>query len=79
MGAMENRLLREIGQAISHAVNVVVEQIGSKIGVLQEKLGADIASLRKDLDEHRNDSSIHLRPSPTPPKRAATRKTRRGR
>ena len=32
MGAMENRLLREIGQAL----NVAVEQIGDKVSVLDD-------------------------------------------
>jgi hypothetical protein len=50
MGAMENRLLREIGQAL----NVAVEQIGAKVSVLDDKykdLPARVAVVEREIAE----------------------------
>ena len=60
MGEMENRLLREIGQAL----NVAVEQIGAKVSVLDDKykdLPGRVAVLERDV------ADLKTRPTPPPP------------
>ena len=67
MVSMEERLLREIG----HALNVAVEQIGSRFGVVDDKyqdlpgrvtkLEADVAELQQRV------------PPPEPPRKRASR------
>ena len=67
MGAMENRLLREIGQAL----NVAVEQIGGKVSVLDDKykdLPARVAVVERDVAE------LKARPPTPPPAKGAMRK-----
>jgi hypothetical protein len=71
MGAMENRLLLEIG----HALNVAVEQIGAKVSVLDDKykdLPARVTVVERDVA----DLKARLTPPPPPatPKRKAATK-----
>lgn len=71
MQAMERRLLLEIGNAL----NIAVEQIGSKIGVVDEKyrpVARQIVTLGADLADHKIDFVLHKRP---PSRRTGTRKT----
>lgn len=75
LAAMEKRLLLEIG----HAVNVVIEQIGAKVAVIDEKYDGPMRQVRADLDGHRADFSLHMRPAPSPPKRTSRRKPLRPR
>lgn len=75
LAALEKRLLREIG----HAVNVVIEQIGAKVAVFDEKYDGPVRQVRADLDAHRTDFSLHTRPAPSPPKRTSRRKPPRPR
>ena len=77
--AMEKRLLLEIGHAIGHAANVMIEQVGAKVAVIDEKYNDPMRQVRADLDAHRADSSLHMRPAPTAPKRARRRKPLRRR
>jgi hypothetical protein len=75
LAAMEKRLLFEIG----NAVNVVIEQIGAKVAVFDEKYDGPVRQVRADLDAHRADFSLHTRPAPSPPKRTSRRKPLRPR
>jgi len=75
LAALEKRLLLEIG----HVVNVVIEQIGAKVAVFDEKYDGPVRQVRADLDAHRADFSLHTRPAPSPPKRTSRRKPLRPR
>jgi Vinculin Binding Site len=75
LAAMEKRLLRELG----HVVNVVIEQIGAKIAVIDDKYDGPMRQVRADLDAHRADFSLHTRPAPSAPKRTSRRKPLRAR
>jgi len=79
LAAMEKRLLLEIGHAIGHAANVVIEQIGAKVAVIDEKYNDPVRQIRADLDAHRADFSLHTRPAVAAPKRASRRKPLRRR
>ncbi len=73
MGDMENRLLREIGQAL----NVAVEQIGAKVSVIDDKykdLPARVALVERDVADLK--SRLTPPPPPTSRKRPATSKRR---
>jgi hypothetical protein len=70
LAAMEKRLLLEMG----HVVNVVIEQIGAKVAVIDEKYDGPMRQIRADLDAHRADFSLHTRPAPSPAKRIRRRK-----
>ena len=70
--AMEQRLSFQI----AHAIHAGIENVGSMIGALDDKytdLPAKVAEVRRDLDEHRTSSSLHLRPEPSPQKRVRKR------
>ena len=73
--SMEKRLLLEVG----HAVNVVLEQFGSKVAVIDDKYEGPVRQLRADLDAHCANSALHTRPAPLAPKRAIRRKSLRTR
>jgi hypothetical protein len=75
LAAMEKRLLLEMG----HIVNVVIEQIGAKVAVIDEKYDGPVREVRADLDAHRADFSLHTRPAPSPAKRTSRRKPLRPR
>ena len=75
LAKMEKRLMLEIG----HVVNVVIEQIGAKVAIIDEKYDGPVHQLRADLDAHRADSSLHTRPAPSAPKRVSRRKPLRAR
>ncbi|HEX7841376.1 MAG TPA: hypothetical protein VF469_28050 [Kofleriaceae bacterium] len=75
LAALEKRLLREIG----HAVNIVIEQIGAKVAIIDDKYDGPVRQVRTDLDGHRADFSLHTRPVPSPPKRISRRKPPRSR
>ena len=70
LAAMEKRLLLEMG----HVVNVVIEQIGAKVAVIDDKYDGPMRQIRADLDAHRADFSLHMRPAPSPAKRTRRRK-----
>jgi len=73
--SMEKRLLLEMG----HVVNVVIEQIGSKVAVIDDKYEGPMREIRADLDTHCANSALHTRPAPLAPKRASRRKPQRTR
>ena len=78
MRQMEQRLLLEIG----HALNVAVEQIGSKVGFVDDKYRdalPQLGSLRRELDEHRVDFRLHKRPPAAAPKRSTAKRKPRAR
>jgi hypothetical protein len=75
LAALEKRLLFEIG----HVVNVVIEQIGAKVAIIDDKYDGPVRQVRTDLDGHRADFSLHTRPVPSPPKRTRRRKPPRAR
>ncbi len=59
---MESRMLREIGAAISHSTSVVEEHFTQLFGLLDEKykdVPEKVIALRRDLDEHVSDGSLH--------------------
>ena len=68
--SMEKRLLLEMG----HAVNVVLEQFGSKVAVIDDKYEGPVRQLRADLDAHCANSALHTRQAPLAPKRTSRRK-----
>ena len=79
LAAMEKRLLLEIGHAIGHAANVVIEQIGAKVAVIDEKYNDPVRQIRADLDAHRADFSLHTHTARSAPKRISRRKSLRPR
>jgi len=75
MTSMEKRLLLEMG----HVANVMIEQIGAKVAVIDDKYDGQVRQLRADLDAHCANSALHTRPAPSAPKRAIRRKSLRTR
>lgn len=73
--SMEKRLLLEMGRV----ANVMIEQIGAKVAVIDDKHDGPVRQLRVDLDAHCADSALHMRPAPLAPKRAIRRKSLRTR
>jgi chromosome segregation ATPase len=77
MVSMEQRLMRAINEAVTHAANVIFERTRDFIRALDDKyshLPAEVTAIRHDLDEHRGDLRLHSRP--TAPARRVARKSR---
>ena len=79
MKAMEERLGREIGAAISHATNVMMEEFRRRFAALDDKYG-DLRprqdKLRADLDTHTADVSLHVRRPAAPGKQTRRPRSR---
>jgi len=75
MTSMEKRLMLEMG----HVANVVLEQFGSKVAVIDDKYEGPVRQLRADLDAHCANSALHTWPAPLAPKRISRRKPQRSR
>jgi hypothetical protein len=58
--SMEHRLSQKISTEIAHALGVIEERFVNLFGLLDDKYGGATSELRRDLDEHRFDRSIHL-------------------
>jgi hypothetical protein len=73
---MEARLGRQIGEALSHVANVMLEHVGRLVSPIDEKyqdLLPGHAKLRSDFDTHVADTRMHMRPPAAPAKRARRR------
>jgi hypothetical protein len=71
--ASEERITLELAKAIAHITKVMEERLGSYVRVVDDKykdLPDATNALRVDLDDHRSDARIHVRP---PRKRARAR------
>jgi chromosome segregation ATPase len=85
LGGVEQRLVgmeERLGFQITHAANWVVEQLGKLVKQIDEKYAdvpGELAALRRELDEHRSDASLHVRPTRAPPKRVAQGKPKKPR
>jgi hypothetical protein len=71
MVAMEKRIKAELLQAFERYVtqigNMMVERVASEVRVLDDKyrdLPREASTLRTDLDDHRTNLRIHVRPPP---------------
>jgi hypothetical protein len=67
MITLEQRLKRDFEASAEHIARVVSEQLGSQVRVLDDKyshLPAESVELRRDLDDHRTNPRIHVRPQP---------------
>jgi len=79
LAAMEQRMNAKTDEAVSHTANVMMEQIRILVNVVEEKyehLPGDVATLRRDFDEHRTDLHLHARSPATLPKRATKKQPR---
>lgn len=52
-------LNRRIGSEISRALGVIEERFASLFALLDDKFGGQVASLRRDLDDHIADRTLH--------------------
>jgi hypothetical protein len=71
MRNMEKRIITELGGVIQRAMNIAVEQIGSKVGVVDEKyqdLPGRVSRLEHDVD----DLKLPRHP-PVPPRKRPAR------
>jgi DNA repair exonuclease SbcCD ATPase subunit len=72
LAAMEHRLTLEIGKAMSTATGVMAEDFRRMATAIEEKYSdvpRDVAAVREDLDDHRSDLNLHVRPAVASPKR----------
>jgi len=79
MKAMEARLQRYIGEASSHAANVMMENVGRLVAPVDEKykdLPGRHVQLRADFDTHAADLRLHTRQPAAPAKRARRPRSR---
>ena len=79
LGALEKRMIVGVAAEMARQANVIIEQIGSRIAVVDEKY-ADVptrlTSLEQRMEAHARDSSLHTEP---PAPRRATKRPKRSR
>lgn len=79
LGALEKRMIVGVAAEMARQANIIVEQIGSKIAVVDEKY-ADVpmrvTSLERRMDHHARDFTLHTKP---PAPRRATKRPKRTR
>jgi len=79
LGALEKRMIVGVAAEMARQANVIIEQIGSKISIVDEKYAdvpARVTSLERRVEEHARDFRLHTEP---PPPRRVTKRPKRTR